>query len=142
MQISLQSFNFSDRFVRHMGQLGELTPITSDLDRRDATFRLIDGLSDSRFVTFAASNLANHVLRQQGTRLRLDDKAAADSTFRADATFILTPGLADATAVSLRSVSQPDRFVRHRQFHLYVEQVVGDGDLMDATFTIASGFVS
>ena len=38
MFLSLRSRNFPDRFVRHQNFLGELSPIVSDLDRRDATF--------------------------------------------------------------------------------------------------------
>ena len=45
---SFESVNYPNRFMRHAFFLGELTPISSDVDRKDATFVLRPGLSGLR----------------------------------------------------------------------------------------------
>jgi hypothetical protein len=42
---SLRSANFPDRFLRHQNFLGELIPISSDLDKADATFIIANALN-------------------------------------------------------------------------------------------------
>jgi hypothetical protein len=142
MGISVSSFNFPDLFVRHMNFLGELTVVTSDLDREDATFQLVEGLADSRFVSFTSHNFSKHVLRHEDFRIKLSDQteAGGSQVFRDDATFVLTPGLADPTAVSFRSFNFPDRFLRHRDFHLFIEPIDGDLARLDSTFRLVPGF--
>jgi hypothetical protein len=137
--VSLQSLNFSTRFVRHAFLLGELTEIRSDLDRRDATFRVVPGLADSRFVSLEAHNFPNHYLRHQNFRFKLHPRTE-DQLYREDATFAVVPGLANRAWSSLRSFNFPDRYVRHRDFHLWVES--GDSDLFrqDATFSVTNPF--
>jgi hypothetical protein len=94
-------------------------------------------LTDSRFVSFRSHNFASHLLRHQGFRIRLDDVVNPSE----DATFIITPGLADDTAASFRSVNFPDRFLRHSDFHLFIEPIGTELDRMDATFRIVPGFL-
>lgn len=38
----LQSYNFPDRYLRHDDYALRIDPVGSDLDRQDATFRLVD----------------------------------------------------------------------------------------------------
>ena len=45
---SIQSYNYPDYFIRHRNYLGEITTIVSTLDKKDATFKLVPGLADSR----------------------------------------------------------------------------------------------
>jgi hypothetical protein len=144
VNVSLQSYNFIDRFVRHASYLGELTPVFSQLDREDATFRLIEGLADPRMVSFASHNFGNHVLRHQDFRIKLHDGSGAGDLplLRRDATFLVAPGLADPTAVAFRSLNFPERFLRHRDFHLYIEPIASDQDRLDATFRIVRGFIA
>ena len=136
--VSLESINVRGHFVRHRGFLGELTPITNDLDRDDSTFNVVPGLIDPRFVTFEAINFPGFFLRHQDFLLKLQeppfahdtrplppDKAAQRKQFFEDATFILRLGLADPTAVSFRSFQsfgdRFDRFIRHRDFKLVLD---------------------
>lgn len=88
--IALQSYNFPDRYVRHANFLGELTPIVSDLDRRDATFAMVPALAIETagpfLVSFQSLNLPDHFLRHQGLRVRLD-KRTDDPVMRDDASF-------------------------------------------------------
>jgi Alpha-L-arabinofuranosidase B (ABFB) domain len=151
--IALQSFNFPDRFVRHSNFLAELTPVVNDLDKQDATFFWHNGLADVNLVSFQSLNFNTRFLRHQDFRVKLheqdltfDANHPAEETpeqklFRADATFVVVPGLADVSGLSFRSFNFPDRFLRHRDFHLFVESVTGDVGQKDATFRIVRGFV-
>jgi hypothetical protein len=139
---SFRSVNFPDRFIRHRNFLGELTQVLSDLDKHDATFTIVPGLADSRFISFRSVNIAGHFLRHQDFRLKLHlgpgifdpSHPPPPDPFFEDATFIVEPGLADATAVSFRSLNFRDRFIRHRDFHLFVEPDSSPNLKLDATF--------
>jgi hypothetical protein len=141
--IAIESTNFPGRFVRHANFLGELTGVTTELDRRDATFELAAGLADNKLVSFGSQNFPGHVLRHEGFRIKLHNRTGANDNqqIRDDATFVLTPGLSDPTAVSFRSLNFPDRFLRHRDFHLFVEPVDDEPTHRDATFRIVPGFL-
>ena len=41
---SFESYNYPGFYIRHRDYLGAITEISSDLDRQDATFRLVPGL--------------------------------------------------------------------------------------------------
>jgi hypothetical protein len=61
-------------------------------------------------------------LRHQNFRLRLAAVGPGSSALdRADATFVLRPGLADPRCLSLESVNFPGRFVRHHDFVLVLQ---------------------
>lgn len=153
MASSLQSFNFPDRFVRHQLSLGELTPIVSELDKNDATFIMDRGLADNKLISFRSRNFPTRYLRHQDFRVKLHEgpptffggptppESAEIKLLRADATFALVPGLADQGLVSFRSFNFPDRFLRHRGFHLFVEEVHDEVGFKDATFRIVPGFI-
>ena len=70
-------------------------------------------------LSLLATGTANLRLRHQDFKMRL---AAVDgdspSLARADATFVLRPGLADALCVSLESVNFPGYYMRHQNFAL------------------------
>ncbi|MEB2309349.1 MAG: C25 family cysteine peptidase [Candidatus Brocadiaceae bacterium] len=137
---SLRSYNYPDRYLRHQCYRGELTPIISPLDKMDATFRLVPGLADSmfgetfQFVSFESWNYPGWYLKDENGRLVLSRRPTCDHTFDCNATFKEVPGLADRSAVSLESYCRPGCFIRHRDYHLFVES--GNGDLFkkDATF--------
>jgi hypothetical protein len=133
---SFQSHNFRNHFIRHANFLGEITPVSSDLDRKDSTFRIVGGLADSRYVSFESLNYPGHYLRHQDFRLKLQ-KFDGSQLFRQDATFLMVPGLADGSWSSFESVNYPGHYIRHRNFHLYLEK--GNDDLFrkDATFRAA-----
>lgn len=155
--VSLQSTNYPDRFIRHQNFFGELTPIQSDLDRHDGTFDI--QTSPNGTVQIAAINFDWFFLRHQDFRLKLQkdpDQFApgqpgtfghgaplpVEQLFIADSSFFLVPGLADPTGVSFRSVNFPDRYIRHRDFHLYLEPVNSDLASHDATFKLFAPFVA
>ena len=141
---SFQSHNFPDRFIRHQNFLGELTPIVSDLDRQDSTFEIVPGLADprdERLISFRSINFPNHFLRHQDFRLKLHERPSDPSQqelFNADTTFTQRPGLADVTATSFVSFNFPDRFIRHRAFHLFLEPRGTPLIEEDATFRVVA----
>ncbi len=148
--ISLQSTNFPDRFIRHQNFLGELSQIQTELDRQDATFFIPDGAGEGSLVMLRSTNFPLHVFRHQDFRLKLHEfnpplspppemggprpETPEERLLREDASFIVVRGLADSAAVSFRSFNFPDRFIRHRDFHLFVEAADSDLARRDATF--------
>lgn len=135
--VSYRSVNYPSRYIRHRGFLGELTVISTELDRRDATFRIVPGLADPNAISLAATNFSNHYLRHQGFRLKLQ-RFGGDDLFKRDATFRVARGLSDGTKVSFASYNYPNHYIRHRNFSLYLE--TGSDALFrsDSTFQVAS----
>jgi hypothetical protein len=137
--VRLESLNYPGLFIRHRNFLGELTRIATDLDRKDASFRLVPGLANRSLVSFESVNYPGYYLRHQGFRIKLM-RGPGDDLFRKDATFRRVPGLANRSMVSFESLNYPGYYIRHRNFHLYLER--GNSDLFrkDATFRfVASG---
>lgn len=138
---SIQSYNYPDRYVRHQNSLGELTQITSDLDRHDATFVIVPGLANNNCISFESLNYPQSYLRHQDFRIKLHTFEDTE-LFKADATFCKRLSLADPALVSFESYNYPGYFLRHRDFHLYIEP---DNDALfraDVTFSLIAPFVA
>jgi len=133
---SFQSYNFRNHFIRHANFLGEITPVSSELDRKDSTFRIVPGLADSYYVSFESVNYPGHYLRHQDFRLKLQ-KFDGSQLFRQEATFKMVPGLADGSWSSFESVNYPGHYIRHKNFHLYLERGSDDLFRKDSTFRAA-----
>ena len=151
MAVSLRSLNFPDRFIRHRNFLGELTQIVSELDREDATFDIGNGAVGS-LINIRPGNFPFHALRHQDFRIKLQEfnpglvmpgqtESPEAKLLREDATFRLAHGLADPRGISFASVNFPDRFIRHRDFHLFLEPADSDLARRDATFFPVQPFV-
>jgi hypothetical protein len=87
-------------------------------------------------LSLLASGPAGLRLRHQSFRMRLSPIGpASPAPARADATFVLRPGLADAGCVSLESVNFPGWFMRHRNFALLLQARESTREFAaDATF--------
>ena len=129
-------------YIRHRYWLGELSTVVSDLDRADATFRLVPGLANSGYgyVSFEAVNYPGHFLRHQHMRLKLHE-FAEEQLYRNDATFRIKRGLADSRGVSFESLNFPGFFVCHKaesaDYTLNIvdsETLVEEHRVGDATF--------
>ncbi|WP_280510969.1 AbfB domain-containing protein [Nocardia farcinica] len=144
--VALRSYNYPDRYIRHANFFAELAPVVNDLDRRDATFAMVPGLwfedSGPGLVSFQSLNFPDHFLRRDGFRLRLD-KRTDDPAMRNDASFFKFKGWADPAGSTFESRSLPSHFLRHRDSHIFVEQLDPHSDLdrKDATFRIVEGFL-
>ncbi|GLY06666.1 MULTISPECIES: AbfB domain-containing protein [Actinoplanes] len=117
---SLESFNMPGHFVRHRYALGELTTVTTDLDRDDATWTLVPGLAGTG-IALRSKNFPSYFLRHHAGRLTMD-QSDGSALFREDATFHLRPGNAavGASWTSLESYNYPGHYVRHTGFHLWL----------------------
>lgn len=133
--VSLQSFNFQNHYIRHKDYLGEITPITSDLDKRDSAFKIVPGLADSRYISFESVNHPGYYFRHSGFRLRLQ-KSDGSAQFKKDATFKKVPGRANASWSSFEALSQPSFYIRHSHFHLYIDNAKDALAAKDSTFKI------
>ena len=135
-----QSVNFPGFFIRHHNFLGELSREVVGMEKEFA-FKLVDRGRDAkgrRLVTLRSVFPEHHSLRHRDLRLRLEKSSGpADQLFRQDSTFFLEPGLAapdDHNAVSFRSFNLQDHYIRHRNFHLFVEPRDSANLAPDATF--------
>ncbi|MFC0111551.1 glycoside hydrolase family 43 protein [Kibdelosporangium aridum] len=132
----IQSYNFQDRYVRHVNLDVRIDPNVSPL--QDAQFRLVPGLADNAgHVSFHSVNYPGYYLRHYGYDFVLapDDGSAA---FRADATFRQVPGLADSSWTSFQSYNFPDRYVRHLNYVLRLDPITDATGRADATFRITN----
>lgn len=122
---SLETFRPQNQYVRHAGFLGRIGEPKTEVDARDASFRIVPGLADKNCISFEATNVRDHYFKHAFSRVvlakRLDEKK-----FREDATFCVVPGLRKTArsgtgSVSLRSFNFPDRYIRHRDFELWLD---------------------
>lgn len=133
---SFESYIYPGFYIRHRDYLGELTKISSNLDRQDATFRLVPGLV-GKCHSFESVNYSGHYLRHQDYRVKLNRKEDTE-VFRNDATFCLRNGLANSANHSFESYNFPGHYIRHKNYHLYIEQDRGELFQKDATFKLRS----
>lgn len=144
-QHSFSSLNFPDRYIRHSSFLGYLSDPrapnrNSKVELEDATFDVLPGFSCRQnipSVSLRSRNYPKRWMRHSFWRIRFDeyDRGAQPSDlFQKDASFEMVPGLA-GQCISFRSVNYPDRYIRHRNFELWLD-VLDNTDLFrrDATF--------
>jgi len=136
---SLESLNYPGEYIRHRDSLGEKTTVVSELDKKDATFKVVAGLADGNCISLEARNYPGYFLRHQDYRVKLH-RNDGSQLFRQDATFCVKAGLADPNAVSLESKNYPGRYLRHRDGHLWVESGSGDLFRADATWKFTAPF--
>ncbi len=135
--VGFESVNLASHFIRHAHSLGEVTRIATELDRKDASFKVVPGLANhsAPLVSLESVNHPGHYLRHEHDRIKLAKSENRD-LFKQDATFRLVPGLADAKAVSFESFNYPGKYVRHYEFHLFIAALDSDLAEKDATFRV------
>jgi hypothetical protein len=146
--ISLFSNNFPDFFIVERSGLADIAKIETDIDRGDATFEWT-----GPNLRFGETGQLRRAAAPIGIVLRIatfddfrmhgkfdtgitDPGVAAE--VREESTFVLEKGVIDPNQFSFRSVKFPDRFIRHRDFKLFAEQVNTPDELQSATFRIVS----
>ncbi|WP_416904420.1 glycoside hydrolase family 43 protein [Micromonospora echinospora] len=130
----IQSYNFTDRYVRHVNYDVRIDPDVSPA--QDAQFRVVPGLANSSgYVSFESVNFPGHFLRHSNYDfvLAANDNSA---TFRADATFRQVTGLASSSWVSFQSYNHPDRYIRHYNYLLRLDPITDAAGRADATFRV------
>jgi galactose oxidase len=141
---TFQSVNYPDRAVRHRNFLGWLEPVgptSMPLAKADASFAVRPGLADPACYSLEAKNFANHFVRTDGGRIRLDRRPTSQSAdFDLSATFCARRGFT-GTDVSLEAKGKPGWFLRHRNFELWLDRF--DGLKLftrDATFRVIQAY--
>jgi hypothetical protein len=131
----LQSYNYSDRFVRHVNFDVRIDPNVSPL--ADSQWRIVPGLANaaSGNVSFEAVNFPGYYLRHTNYDFALV-RGDGSAQFAADATFRQVAGLADSSAVSWQSYSVPTRYIRHYGYVLRLDPVSTAVERADATFRV------
>jgi hypothetical protein len=117
-------------FMRHMGDTGEMTTVSSEEDKRDTTWRIVPALcapgtgkcpaplqGNPRCVSLESANWAGYYLTHKAERLVV---SKVEQSSWASATFCFRPGLSDRTKTSFESLDRPEHFIRHNFFHLYI----------------------
>jgi hypothetical protein len=117
---SLESFNYPGYFARHQNFLGELTPVSSQLDRDDGTWLMVPGLAGAG-VSLRSKNYPSYYLRHSAFRLQIA-QSDGSQLYREDATFYARRGNASSGSswISFESYNFPGRFIRHSGFHLWL----------------------
>ncbi len=118
-RVSLKSVISPDRYVRHRNYLGELTPISSELDRKDGTFMVRPGLAGGDSISFESVNFPGFYLRHQGYRIKLH-KADGSDLFKKDASFNVRAGVS-GEGRSFESVNYPSYYLRHCSFNMWID---------------------
>ncbi|MBP2336458.1 hypothetical protein JOF41_002636 [Saccharothrix coeruleofusca] len=135
---SLRSVDHPDRYVRHRDNVAYLEPVSTALDRQDATFSVVAGLAHTDCYSFESSNYPGHFLRHRGTALvlgRFDGSAG----FRGDATFCGRAGLAGRGTTSFESYDHPGHYLRHAGQEMRVEpRELGGRFAADASFSVVA----
>lgn len=145
--LSLFSNNFPDFFMIERTGLIDIAKIETDVDRADATFEWTGPnlrLGEQGQLQRAVAPLGFVMMIATFDDFRMHGKFVTGITdpvvaaeVRANSTFVLEKGLIDPNQVSFRSMQFPDRFIRHRDFHLFAEPVNSPNELQSATFRIA-----
>lgn len=133
--VTLKSHNYPGHAIRHRNFLGEISEIHSQLDKKDATFKVVKGLADPSAISFESINYPGYYLRHHNFQIKLH-KNDGSRLFLEDATFRKVPGLADDSKFSFQSFNYPNHYIRHKNFKLYIER--GEDNLFqnDTTFSM------
>ncbi|MFD3534845.1 sigma-70 family RNA polymerase sigma factor [Streptomyces sp. NPDC058664] len=117
---SLESVDQPGLFVTYAGDfaaLGRVSASSSAQARQRGTFTVVEGLADTRCVTFRAAD--GRFLRHHYLRLRLSANDGSE-LFREDATFCPRPG-AVAGSVTLHAHNYPGSALRHRDDGIWLD---------------------
>ncbi|MFJ3301550.1 AbfB domain-containing protein [Streptomyces sp. NPDC086549] len=133
---SVNSVNYPDRYWQVSGGYVKLDPTGSASARRDATFKLVNGLADASCYSFATAD--GTYLRHRNFVLRAD-RNDGSSLFKQDATFCPRTS-SYSGAVMLESVNYPGRFLRHQNFQLKLDKYqYSDLYRADSAFRLIDG---
>ncbi|WP_416904421.1 AbfB domain-containing protein [Micromonospora echinospora] len=132
----LQSYNFTDRYVRHVNYDVRIDANVNPLT--DSQWRVTPGLANtgSGYVSFESVNFPGYYLRHVNYDLALVQNDGS-AQFAADATFRQVAGLANSSAVSFQSYNFPTRYLRHSDYLLRIDPVSTTTDRADATYRFA-----
>lgn len=132
---SLESVDQPSLYLTYTGDFATLSQVSSSSStqaRQRVTFTVVQGLADTRCVTFRAAD--GRYLRHRDLRLRLSANDGSE-LFREDATFCARPG-AVAGSVTLHAHNYPGSVIRHRDGGIWL-----DGSDGTRTFAGQASFI-
>ena len=130
MRFEFRSFNLPDHYMRHQNFLGELT--RKNGPRSEFAFRIVDR---GQYLVSLGCHIPKLFMRHRDFRIRLEGAAGSgDTLFREDSAWHMRPGLADPNGVSFESLNLPGHYLRHRDFHLFLDHEGTPNLAADATF--------
>lgn len=129
----LQSYNFPDRNIRHASDFS--IRIDSNVDpAEDAQWRIVPGLTGGEgFISIESVNKPGYYITNNHSLAKLEQNDGTES-FKAAATFKRVLGLAESTAVSYQTYTDPDLYMRHSGFVLRLDPISTPVAKTDATF--------
>lgn len=136
-EVSIQSYNFPDRYVRHHDGIGELALVENDIPSANYRFVKSKGLDGTDSLSLEAANSPGKFLRHKGFRIVLEANDGSE-LFKKDASFRVVPGLADTSGASFESVNKPGFYIRHKNFRLLLESGEDDHFQQDCTFSFST----
>ncbi len=140
---SFMALNYPNYYIRHRNFVGEISQLESNLDRKDATFRIVPGLAreGEDYISFESVNYPGYYLwARKDSQIGLVNLEQEGEEFRKKATFKRVRGLANPNGLfSFKSLKHPNHYIRHRNFKLYLERVRGNQAKQDATFYWVGG---
>lgn len=110
-------------YLRHQNDNAVISPVSSTLDKNDATWIVRRGLASASCVSFESRNYPGDFLRHfnfQVYRQPMDGSAA----FRADATFCPVAGKS-GQGTSFRSYNYSGKYLRHYNNTVYIADTSG-----------------
>jgi len=126
-----KSYNFQDRFIRHLNFRGRTDPNVNNL--ADSQFRIVPGLAGTGTVSLESANFPGYYLRHKNYEMWLEQNDGS-TLFKNDASFYRRAGQADSAAVSFESYNFPGRYLRHYEHLLYIQPLSTALDRADATY--------
>jgi hypothetical protein len=139
MAVRLQSHNFKEHFIRHQNFEAELMQLDSPGFQEDFAWDIIARGQDAAgftLVQIRSVNVPTHFLRHKNFRLVLEAPDGSE-VFRQDSTFRRRNGRAGDPEEGWRSfeaINFQDHFIRHRDFHVFLEKGDTATFKADATF--------
>ena len=112
----------TNRFIRHANSLGVTEVVdaaSSELLKKDASWKVVNGLGDASCLSFESVNQPGQFLRHQAFRLRIDPNDNS-ALFKADATFCARKALDGNGGISLESKNNPGYYIRHANAEVWL----------------------
>lgn len=133
VNVSLQSYNFPDRYVRHSNYRARIDANVSPA--QDSQFKMVAGLADPSGVSFESVNFPGRYLRVRSNGEVWLDSNDSTATFANDATFRRVAGLSDVQKSSYQMWTDSTKYLRHNNYLMYAQSGSGTAFNADATFT-------
>ncbi len=133
--VQLKSVNVAGAFLRHRNGVAVLTPVVSELDKKDSSFIIRSGLAGPQGISFESVNFPGAFLRHSNFRIRLDQSQPSE-LFKKDATFRRIPGIS-GKGLSFESINFPGFYIRQCNNMIFLDNAKGNNKSCIADLHVA-----